>query len=231
MSFYSAYDYFDLQLSNIMQQRSNLAKESFLHGLYVIDLRKIVNAQLKRELKFYLNSKEKIQKLKAEIRDLKKKMSTPKKYIVKRKLKLLIGDGAVILAKICAGILDINKNKKLKNVIESKRRTLRQCEYPAMWYRPDYGDRIKSSITKEDVLIAAMTYLDSEYNKRVSTLKTMFPLKKEKCQACRQFGDVVKIECGHSYHIDCLNDIVTTQIIEEKMQKASCIKCEVEAQY
>lgn len=225
MSFYTGYEYFDLHLSSIMKQRSNLAKESFMHGLYVIDLRQAINSQINREIKHYALFKDRIQKTKKSIRDIKNKMAKKNKYIVKRKLKLLIGDGAIVLAKICAAIIHEKKRKILQQSLENKERILKQYEFPRSRWQPNFGERIRCSLVKEDVLREGMNYLENEYKDRILKLREKFHTEKGNCKSCGCDDNVVKIECGDTYHIECINDLIISQIVENKLDHASCIGC------
>ncbi len=230
MSFYqTGYDYFDLTLASLIQQSSSLTRESFFLGLRMADFKRTYHIFLKRELDFHMANKEKIKTIKKDISTIKQKLAETGKYIVKRKLKNMIGDQAISLAIICAGIKEQLKNKKLQKMLEKNISLLDKFTYSKI-YAP-YPSRLKSIMVKADVIASAMQCVENATKERVLLLEKMFNPEQGHCVSCSTEGKVVKIECGDFYHIDCINHLLCSDIIEGGIDKAMCVKCGCMMQY
>ena len=227
MSYYqSGYDYFDLHLSSLMQQKSSIIRETFMLGLELMEFRKMLASQIRRELEHYFANRYISKRAKIDIECIKEKLKQPVKYVVKRKIKNMIGDGAIYVAVICASIKERERKKKLNKLLEKRQEVLKQCAYPQSKWRPHFGKRFKSFLIREDVLNSNIIYINSAYDERLSFLKKNAPLHKGECVVCGVNEEVIKIKCGDCYHIECINDLIVSDVITNKLNKVTCIKCE-----
>lgn len=227
MTYYqSGYDYFDLHLSSIMQQKSSIVRETFMLGIELIEFRRLLAGQIGRELEHYILHRPTVRRAKIDIECIKEKLTQPVKYVVKRKIKNMIGDGAICVAVICAGIKERERKKKLNRLLEKRQEILNQCMFPKSKWRPNFGKRFQSFLIREDVLNSNINYLNSAHDERLSLLKSNATLHNGECVVCGEKGEVVKIKCGDYYHIECVNDLIVADVITNKLNKATCIKCE-----
>jgi len=209
-----------------MQQKSSIIRETFMLGLELMEFRKMLAAQIHRELEHYFSNKYVSDRAKIDIACIKEKLKQPIKYVVKRKIKNMIGDGAICVAVICAGIKERERKKKLNKLLEKRQEVLRQCAYPKSKWRPHFGKRFQSFLIREDVLNSNINYLNSAYDERLSLLKFDSTLLRGECVVCGGTEEVIKIKCGDYYHIECINDLIVSDVITNKLNRATCIKCE-----
>ncbi len=224
------YEFFDLSLSSLIQQKTAMIRETFLLNLTIMEFRRTILNQIGRELRHYHENKARIAYERGQINSAKSRLcnlSESTWCVAKRRIKKIAGaEASLILAKICHGIKKYFQIKRLNNSIKRHKQSLSRLTYAGSPYTAGAFKEIQTMYIKEEVAEMGVMCITHEYNKRLEELRDIHSneLTCGVCVSCETDGQVIKISCGDTYHIECINAIVITDLLESGTH-AACTKC------